>query len=81
MIGLANRIEKLPLDICLICGAPPTIIGIFLPENSESWGAPIGKTRLVRYCLCNKCHGRPDTPERVEKIIQAELAGGGLHDA
>jgi len=68
-----------PGDKCLVCGSCPEIIGCFMPENSTAWGAKEGKTRLVRYCLCRKCHGRTDTPERVEKIIRAELTGGVSH--
>jgi hypothetical protein len=63
-------------DFCLLCGGSPEIIGVFVPEDSEAWGAPSGKTRFIRYYLCSKCHGRPDTPDKVEKIIKAELAGG-----
>lgn len=67
-----------PGDFCLICGGPPSVIGIFVPEKSESWGAPSGKTRLVRYCLCVCCQGKSGTPEQVEKIIRHELSGGGV---
>jgi hypothetical protein len=68
-----------PGDLCLICGAPPAIIGVFKPQEPETWGAAPGKARFLRYCLCSKCHGRPDTPEKAEKIIRAELAGGSVH--
>jgi hypothetical protein len=70
-----------PGDHCLICGGPPGIIGVFQPEEPVKWGAAPGKTRLVRYCLCLKCHGRPETPEKAEKIIRSELAGGGVTHA
>jgi hypothetical protein len=66
-------------DSCLLCGEKPSIIGIFTPEDPEAWGATGGKDRFFRYCLCTKCHERPDTPEKVEKIIRAELAGGVIH--
>ena len=39
------------------------------------FGAPEGKTRFVRYCLCAKCKDKADTPEKVEKVIFAELQG------
>ncbi|NLX50503.1 MAG: hypothetical protein GXY72_00205 [Deltaproteobacteria bacterium] len=67
-----------PGDLCLVCGAPPAIIGIFTPENQAAWGAPIGKSRFFRYCLCSRCQGQPDTPDRVEKIIRAELDSGDV---
>jgi hypothetical protein len=73
--------ESRPGDSCLICGEVPAVIGIFKPEEPETWGAPAGKTRLIRYCLCVKCHGKPETPENAEKIIRGELSGGGVKDA
>ena len=66
-------------DHCLICGGTPAVVAIFAPEDPEAWGATGGKDRFFRYCLCTKCHERPDTPEKVEKIIRAELAGGVIH--
>lgn len=76
---LAEMTKALPGDHCLVCGDPPAIIGIFTPEDPVKWGAAIGKHRFFRYCLCEKCQAKPDTPERVEKIIRAELAGGVSH--
>jgi hypothetical protein len=73
--------HTLPSDFCLLCGGAPDVIGIFKPEEPLKYGATPGKTRFVRYCLCSKCHGRPETPEKAEKIIRAELAGGGVTHA
>lgn len=73
--------DKLPSDHCLICGADPAMVGLFKPDEPLKWGAATGKTRIIRYCLCSKCHTKPDTPERAEKIIRVELAGGGLNHA
>jgi hypothetical protein len=67
-----------PGDFCLVCGGPAALIGVFMPENPAAWGAPSGKTRFIRYCLCSKCQRQPDTPDRVEKIIRAELLGGSV---
>lgn len=63
-------------DKCLLCGESPAIIGIFQPEDPKVWGALPGKSRFFRYCLCSKCQSNPDTPDRVEKVIRAELVGG-----
>ena len=72
-----DEIEKPRVgDLCLVCGGAPSIIGVFVPENSSAWGGKSGGTRFFRYCLCQKCHGRADTPERVEKIIRVELDSG-----
>jgi len=69
-----------PGDHCLICGGAPAVIGIFKPGMPGAWGAPDGKARFFRYCLCEICHAKPNTPERVEKIIRAELAGGAIYE-
>lgn len=73
---LNEIVKPHPGDHCLICGGPPALIGIFTPEHPEGWGAPTGKSRFFRYCVCEKCHPKPDTTQRVEKIIRAEIAGG-----
>ena len=77
---VTELIQAQPGDHCHICGGAPEIIGIFTPDDPGAWGAPDGKTRLFRYCLCEKCKARSDTPERIEKIIRAELAGGAIHE-
>jgi hypothetical protein len=71
-------IEKKIGDHCLLCGAEPVCLGIFVPDDPVAWGGCKGKTRFIRYCLCSKCQGREDTPDRVEKIIRADLTGGGM---
>lgn len=68
-----------PGDKCLICGGPPAFIGIFVPEMSGTYGAPEGKQRFVRYCLCQQCNEKEDKCDRAEKIIQSELTGGIIH--
>ncbi|HPA14892.1 MAG TPA: hypothetical protein PKV75_06430 [Desulfobacterales bacterium] len=60
-------------DHCIICGAPPEVIGIFKPDTPSLYGAPPGKTRFIRYCLCEKCRTSKGVAEQVEKIIHAEL--------
>lgn len=70
-----------PGDRCIVCGGSPDIIGIFRPSEPVRWGGAVGKTRLIRYCLCDTCHGRPETPEKAEKIIRSELSGGGVTHA
>jgi len=74
-----DLIVKIFGDHCLLCGAEPSCLRIFIPDKPIAWGGCKGKSQLVHDCLCSKCHGRQDTPERVEKIIQADLAGGVTH--
>jgi hypothetical protein len=69
--------KPLPGDFCILCGGKPGVIGIFVPDDPEAWGAPGGKTRVIRYCLCERCARGENVQERVEKIIRAELSGGG----
>jgi len=70
-----------PSDFCLLCGGAPDVIGVFVPQDPETWGSAKGKGRIFRYCLCSSCQKKPDTPDRAEKIIHAELAGGGVTHA
>lgn len=68
-------------DHCLICGGKPFCIGIFAPTDSQVYGAPAGKKRFVRYCLCEKCKEKTDTPDKVEKVIFSDLNGWVVHHA
>jgi hypothetical protein len=65
-------------DHCLLCGDRPAVIGIFTPEDPQLWGAARGKMRFLRYCLCKNCQKKPDTPDKVEKVIWSELSSGGV---
>lgn len=68
-----------PGDHCLICGDKPKFIGVYIPGNSQLYGAPAGKTRFVRYCLCEKCQSKNETPENVEKVLFSDLTGGEVN--
>ena len=67
-----------PDDTCLLCGARRAVIGIFAPTIPEAWGAPKGKQRYFRYCLCSICFKSPDKAEMVEKVIWRMVSGGGV---
>jgi hypothetical protein len=60
---------------CLLCNAPSTVTGLFLPTDSQLWGAPIGRQRTVVYPLCSNCADRPDAPDACELRISQELDG------
>jgi hypothetical protein len=64
-------------DHCILCGDVPSVIGVFVPDDPQKWGAAPGKKRFVRYCLCEKCKAKGDTPNLVEKVLLVELSGGG----
>jgi hypothetical protein len=41
---------------CILCGKPfANGAGVFVPNNSQSWGAPAGKQRYLVYPLCGEC--------------------------
>lgn len=75
-MNLDEITQRRPGDLCLVCGHPADLAGIFTPEDPAAWGASAGKSRFFRYCLCLKCQGRPNTPDRVEKILRAMLGSG-----
>jgi len=76
---LENIIQPFSGDRCLLCGGRPYCVALFAPVNSQLWGAAEGKTRILRYCLCERCKSKADTPGRVEKALWAEMAGGITH--
>lgn len=73
-----NLTKQFAGDHCLLCGGKPHCVALFKPDDPVLYGAIAGKTRFIRYCLCEKCRKKPDTPERVEKVILAELTGAGV---
>jgi hypothetical protein len=75
-MNLDEITKRLPDDRCLVCGGPAALAAIFMPEDPAKWGAPIGKSRFFRYCLCSKCQGQPNTPDRIEKILWSYLKSG-----
>ena len=62
-------------DRCLLCRAPSTVLGVFVPGTPQSWGAPAGKDRLVCYGLCSPCFAREDVLDVVEGMILEALLG------
>ncbi len=64
-------------DSCLICGGAAAVIGVFLPDEPAAYGGVEDKTRLIRYCLCQRCCNDSETPEKVEKVLRSELRKGG----
>lgn len=77
MAAKPDYIEALKNEKCLVCGGTPSVVGVFVPDDPSRFGAPEGKSRVVKYILCQRCADDPTTPDRVEKIILSEMAGGG----
>ena len=63
-------------DRCLLCGRRPFVMAVWLPtaDACRKLGVPAGEVRSVGYCLCKKCHRRPDWTSRAEERILAEAA-------
>ena len=39
---------------CILCGKAPLVLGVFTPNDSQKFGAPRGKSRVVLYALCGE---------------------------
>jgi hypothetical protein len=46
---------------CLLCGAPPFGVGLFIPYSGS---------RIAAYSLCRACFARPDRAERAEVALE-----------
>ncbi len=59
---------------CVLCNKPTTTRALFIPGNSQSFGAPAGVDRAFTYALCND-HDLSDplTAERAEVAIRSKL--------
>src|SRR5262245_22919164 len=65
-----------PLTRCILCDAQAEIVGVFVPDVPERWGARPGRGRIIAYGLCQPCFARPDKAARVEEAIRQGLEGG-----
>jgi hypothetical protein len=65
---IADAIKAMQGKPCILCGSASAVAGLFAANDQAAVGAPIGKTRLVAYALCDDCFGS-DHQERVEAVI------------
>lgn len=79
-MNIEDLINPFVGDQCVLCGGEPFCIGIFAPDDPQKYGAVVGKSRFIRYCLCKNCKKKSDVPERAEKTILSRLAGGVTHE-
>lgn len=64
---------RLP-DACTVCSDHPRdIVLAYCPVDSQQWGAPEGKDRMIWYTLCMPCYMSPDWKERAENMLAARL--------
>ncbi len=69
---------EIPHWPCAICGQPSTVLGCFIPGESEQmqYGAPAGKTRVLFYGLCDLCaSGFPAIIPEIERGALAQCVG------
>lgn len=45
---------------CTMCPSTMDFVGMYVPHNPQSFGAPPGKTRAIFYSVCNRCASDPD---------------------
>ena len=75
----SDQMESLLFDLqqrnaCLLCGGVPLYGGVFIPKDPLAYGAPEGKTRMIRYFLCQKCADRgQQATDDAERKIMAEI--------
>lgn len=55
-------------EICIVCGNPPYIVGLFFPDQSADWNAP-SRSGAFLYFLCKECSQKNKISEIVEGII------------
>jgi len=69
MSALDTLLERLPLHLCHLCGAPSVASRIFEPSDRSLLGAAPGRRRIARYDLCQTCDRLPDAPRRAERLL------------
>ncbi len=50
-------------------------LGLFQPDDSQKWGAPVGQHRTIMYALCARCWAAEDR-NAVADQVEAELFKG-----
>lgn len=64
---------------CFLCNQDTFNVGVFFPNDSESFGIgkpAQGKHRAAAYRICRSCLRIPDYIKRVEKQMKDEYAAG-----
>jgi hypothetical protein len=55
---------------CILCNSETRNRGVFCPDNSQKYGAPAGKHRVIIYALCDLHKVDPETLNRIETVIE-----------
>lgn len=54
------------VNVCTACGQPAEYSGMFIPHNSQRFGAVSGKQRVIFYNCCEQCK---QDPKRIEDVL------------
>jgi hypothetical protein len=74
-IGRALFQDAQILKPCLLCSSETRNRGVFFPDNSQKYGAPAGKHRVIIYALCDLHKADPETLNRIETVIETNRQG------
>jgi hypothetical protein len=58
------------LVCCILCGDVASLVGVFVPHNSQQFGAAPGKQRFIQYPICEDCMRRGNTDAIEQKLIE-----------
>jgi hypothetical protein len=59
-----------------MCNSTRDFIGVFVPDNSQFYGAPVGKQRFMIYPVCAECGQAPDA---IEAFMEKQLTMRTVH--
>lgn len=69
-----NQLLEQALDQpCVLCGGLSSIAGVFVPDDSTSWGASDGKQRHIFYGICSECLASDHAQGRVEGVLALKM--------
>ena len=54
-------------------------MGAYRPHNSQTFGAPAGKTRTFCYLICDSCMADETNAEKIEAIAEVHFAKAKVH--
>jgi len=66
----------LETSVCLICGAPSSVIGAWVPGDPSVRSSRVRKEHLWPFGLCWVCFARPETVAAAEALIDQLISGG-----
>ena len=59
--------------LCELCDQVTHNVGVSVPDDSQKFGAPQGKERIVVYRVCGSCSARPGSAAAIENGFLEEF--------